>query len=152
LGALGGGNETVLKEGRSSRPFYEVGAALKEIRDHKLYWEDYAMFEKYCRERWGLSRIHAHRLIEAAGVFQNVLPIGNKPMHESQIRPLVGLDPDQQLEAWKLATATSANPTAAEVEDAAKHAAYLARQQAVFDIVATTPPQKQSEGIRNYPP
>jgi hypothetical protein len=41
-----------------------------------------------------------------------------------------------------LATTDSVNPAAIEVEDDAKHAAYLAHQQAVFDIVATTPPQE----------
>ena len=49
-------------------------------------------FESYCRERWSLSRIHAHRLIDAATVSQNLLPTGNKPTHESQLRPLAALE------------------------------------------------------------
>ena len=115
--------ETVVKEGRSSRPFYEVGTALKEIRDHKLYREDYETFEECCRERWRFSRIHAHRLIEATTVAQNLLPIGNKPhpdIRESQFRPLISLDPDQQRQAWEAAVEASenGNPTAVQVQRA----------------------------------
>lgn len=34
-------------------------------------------FEGCCQERWGFSRIHAHRHIEAADVRNELLPIGN---------------------------------------------------------------------------
>lgn len=67
-------------------------------------WET---FEDYCREQWGMSRIHAHRMIEAAYVTNNLLPIGNiLPMTESQARPLASLEPAEQAEAWKLAVKT----------------------------------------------
>src|SRR5215831_18370734 len=67
------------------RTFFEVGTALAEIRAGNLYRRDYDTFEEYCRKRWELSRIHAHRLMGAAEVIQNLLPIGNKlPTHESQ--------------------------------------------------------------------
>jgi hypothetical protein len=44
--------------------------------DGRLYDDTHATFEGYCRERWGMSRIHAHRLIEATEVAA-MLPIGN---------------------------------------------------------------------------
>ena len=56
--------------------------------------------EDYCRERWGMSRVHAHRQIEAAKVASNLLPTGNIPTTERQARPLVGLPVSVQGEAW----------------------------------------------------
>ena len=45
-------------------------------------------YEDYCLDRWGMSRIHAHRMIEAATVTGNLLPIGNiMPALKSQARP-----------------------------------------------------------------
>lgn len=67
----------------------------------RLYREQFATFEDYCRERWGMSRVHAHRLIESAEVIGNLLPIGNTvPANEAQARALTGLEPEQQRTAW----------------------------------------------------
>lgn len=80
--------------------FVEVGEALREIRDGRLYREQYGTFEGYCREQWGISRSHAHRTIEAADVAAT-LPIGNKPANEAQARELARLDDEQaQRNAW----------------------------------------------------
>ena len=80
--------------------FYEVGEALLTIRDARLYRADFATFEDYCRERWRIDRTYAHRLIDAAGVVNNLLPIGNKiPATESQTRELAPLDPEQRATA-----------------------------------------------------
>lgn len=100
------------------RTFVDVGNALLEIRDGRLYRLSHGNFEDYCRERWGMSRIHAHRLIDAATVADNLLPIGNIPTTESQARPLTVLEPAQQREAWQRAIETAPNgkPTAAHVE------------------------------------
>ncbi len=38
------------------KTFVEVSHALKEIRDSKLYRQEYPTFDKYCREKWGWSR------------------------------------------------------------------------------------------------
>jgi hypothetical protein len=40
-------------------------------------------------------------MIEAARVVENLLPIGNIPQTESQARELLGLEPEQQREAWQ---------------------------------------------------
>lgn len=42
--------------------FVEVGSTLAEIRDRRL-WRDFDTFDTYCRERWGLTKSHAHQLI-----------------------------------------------------------------------------------------
>ena len=55
-----------------------------------------------------MSRIHAHRMIEAATVMDNLLPIGNKlPATESQARPLTALPPTAQREVWAAAVETA---------------------------------------------
>ena len=80
---------------------------------------DYATFEDYCRERWGLTRRHVNRQIAAASVVSNLGPIGPKlPQTESQARPLSQLDPDQQRAAWAEAveTAPGGKITAAHVQ------------------------------------
>jgi len=108
--------EAVIDQGL--RTFFEVGKALTEIRDDRLYQENYQSFEGYCLERWNISRPHAYRLIDAAEVVQNLSPIGDIPLHESQLRPLKGLSPEQQRDIWAKATAKSPNPTASEVQAA----------------------------------
>lgn len=102
---------------RGFRTFVEVGTALERIREARLYRARHGTFEDYCHERWGMSRVHAHRMIEAAVVAKNLLPIGNIPAAESQARPLAPLKPEQQRAAWTEAVATAPNgkPTAAHV-------------------------------------
>ncbi len=53
--------ERVIERGLNT--FVEVGAALLEIRDGRLYKNDYSTFEDYCRERWGFTRMRATQLI-----------------------------------------------------------------------------------------
>jgi hypothetical protein len=113
--------EQVIAQGLAT--FVTVGNSLLEMRDSRLYRDTHATFEDYCRERWGVSRIHAYRMIEAAGVASNLLPIGNvQPTHESQIRPLASLEPEQQREAWDAAVKSAPNGkvTAAHVAQVIK--------------------------------
>lgn len=99
--------------------FYEVGKALDEIREQKLYRETHKSFEIYCRDKWGIARQTAHRFISAAQVIENLTPIGVKiPTKENQVRPLAGLSPELQLEIWQEALKLSPNgmPTGAAVQ------------------------------------
>lgn len=102
--------------------FVEVGNALAEIRDGKLYRLHHATFEDYCQNRWGLKRAHAYRMIDAASVISNLSPIGDIPQTESQARPLASLTPEQQREVWQTAVDTAPNGkmTAAHVEATVK--------------------------------
>ena len=47
---------------RNGQMFVEFGSTLAEIRDRRL-WRDFDTFDTYCRERWGLTKSHAHQLI-----------------------------------------------------------------------------------------
>lgn len=56
--------ESVITTGKDT--FVQVGLALLEIRDRRLYRGSYANFNDYCRERWTFSRQRAGQLICAA--------------------------------------------------------------------------------------
>jgi hypothetical protein len=96
--------------------FLNVGNALMAIRDGKLYRSEFQTFAEYCRKRWDISRVHAHRLLKAAEITQTVLlPMGNiLPENERQIRPLISLPEDQIRAVWKRAIkeAGPSKPTA----------------------------------------
>lgn len=106
---------------RGLQTFVEVGVALMAIREGKLYRGTHATFDAYCRERWNFSKSHSNRLIDAAEVVENLTPIGVIPANESQVRPLVKLEPEQQRKAWQQAVETAPNGkvTAAHVENVA---------------------------------
>jgi len=107
------------------KTFLEVGAALVEIRDARLYRGAYKTFEAYCRDRWGIGRRHAYQIIDAAAVVENVrncAQIGDAfgvplPANEAQARPLKGLAPHEQGDAWLRAveSAPGGRVTAAHV-------------------------------------
>lgn len=50
------------------KSFLEVGAALMEIREEKLYRAQYPTFETYCAERWGFTSVRARQLMLAVKV------------------------------------------------------------------------------------
>jgi len=53
---------------RGKKTFVEVGLALAEIRDLRLYKREYGGFEEYCREKWGWAKAYANHVIRAADV------------------------------------------------------------------------------------
>lgn len=82
--------------------FREVGSALLEIRDKRLYRETHSSFESYCSEKWGLDRGRAYQLMGAATV-SVVLGRPEKLGNEAQARelvPLVTEDPDIAKKVW----------------------------------------------------
>ncbi len=116
--------------------FYEVGKALYAIRDHRLYRESHKTFEDYCKDKWGMSRNYANRLVAASEVMENLVPIGTKtelPITESQARPLTALPPDQQQEVWK-----EAIETAPKGKVTARHVAEIVEKR-------TSPAPKQQQ-------
>lgn len=109
--------EVVIANGLQT--FYEVGTALADIRDSRLYRQQYRTFEDYCDQRWGMQRAHAYRLIEAAEVRENLSPMGDiLPANERQTRPLTELEPEAQRLAWEVVkeTAPQGKVTAAHVK------------------------------------
>ncbi|MHC1765262.1 MAG: hypothetical protein AB9869_13340 [Verrucomicrobiia bacterium] len=84
--------------------FVQAGLALAEIRRDQRYREEYDSFEAYCRDKWQYGRDYVDRLISAAQVFSHLLTnCQHQPEHESQVRPLVGLTPEQVKEEYSFA-------------------------------------------------
>ena len=109
--------ETVIERGLGT--FVEVGTALAEIRDDRLYRAKFATFEDYCQERWNLKRAHAYRMIDAAAA---VSPIGDTglpmPANEGQARELARVPVDQRAEIWEeTLDRTEGKPTAAAIRE-----------------------------------
>lgn len=115
--------ESVIERGQQT--FIEVGLALAEIRDSKLYRQDFATFEDYCKERWGWSASRSRRLItsaEAVAAMQSV-PIGTPVTNEGQARELAKIkDPELRADIWQqaneIAVATQQKVTAKLVHEA----------------------------------
>lgn len=88
----------------SMQSFVEVGAALKEIRDARLYRSTHGTFEAYCLAKWGIKRAYAYRVIAGAEVVENLSTIVDRlPTGEGQCQPLASLAPVQQQTAWAAA-------------------------------------------------
>ncbi len=99
--------ETTIKAGLET--FYEVGNALLAIRDARLYRRDFATFEDYCRQRWGMVASRARQLIGAAGVAMNLQGVTSVTLsNEAQARALAPLSSDKlQQVVWTLAVNTA---------------------------------------------
>lgn len=62
--------ELVIDRGLAT--FVEVGRALAEIRDRRLYRLTHGTFEDYCQQRWGFNDSRARQLIAAADVAREI--------------------------------------------------------------------------------
>ena len=92
---------------RGLRAFAESGKALRTIRDSHLYRDSHLTFDEYCWKRWCWKRSRVYQLMDAAEVIENLSTIVDKPKNKAQVRELVGLEPEQQREAWPRAVETS---------------------------------------------
>ncbi len=93
------------------RSFYEGGAALRELRDKRLYRSTHRTFEHYCQVLFSFSRVSAYNKITAAEVMDNLLSnaLQNSertnsqpplPNSERQCKELAKLPKQQQPQAW----------------------------------------------------
>lgn len=99
--------EGVIERGLTT--FVEVGRALAEIRDSKLYLDQSPTFEAYCKSRWGWNSSRARQIIGATAVVTRLESVTNvTPANEGQARPLTKLPAEQQPEAWRRATGAAA--------------------------------------------
>ena len=115
--------------------FYDVGGALMEIREGRLYRQTHRSFEAYTKERWGMGKSRAHQLIEAASTVAAISGpvvegepstiVDTLPVNESQVRPLAGLDDQAKREVWAeaVATAPAGKVTGRHVEETVRRRA-----------------------------
>ena len=104
--------EKTISKGWNS--FIEVGEALSEIRDAKLYRDSHERFEDYCRAKLQYQKSQAYRLMDAARVVRLISPIGEvsvdgvtRPTCEAQVRPLVALSDHDIKTVWQKASAAA---------------------------------------------
>lgn len=117
-------HEAVIERG--IKTFYEVGIALADIRDRKLYRADHGTFEEYAEKRWQMSRPRAYELMAAAEVVSAMADIDVPPPgNERQARELGRIPEPERAEVWtETVERTDGKPTAAAVRET-----YEQRQQ-----------------------
>jgi hypothetical protein len=107
--------------------FLQVGRALIEIRDRKLYRAKHRTFAGYLEVRWGISRPRGYQLIEAAEIAKQLVEAGESPPdNERTARDLAYFPEDMRVaimrKARKLAgdlvvTSKHIREAAASIED-----------------------------------
>ena len=122
--------EGVVEKGLAA--FLDVGQALWQIRQSRLYRERFDTFEEYVEQRWHMSKSSAYRVISATEIVQqleasyletNGSPVGDAgehllPVNEAQARPLAQLAEHQRAGAWAAAVEKAGGqPTAAVVQE-----------------------------------
>ena len=87
--------ESVIERG--TKTFIEVGYALAEIRDLRLYRQTHATFEADRAEQWGWTRQRSYQLMNAATVVK-LLPAGmsTRVDNEATARELAKLEPKER--------------------------------------------------------
>jgi hypothetical protein len=145
------------------KSFVVVGAALKEIRDEKLYRiKGYGKFTVYCHTEWGITARRAYQLIDAAEVYNEILASGAACLpNESQSRALKGFPVSTRADVWKKTISKEKKPTALSIvsfnkspPSATKVPVTAEVTAMIAEIKATYPELTQSEiileAIRNY--
>ncbi|MEU9670353.1 hypothetical protein AB0E25_33230 [Streptomyces bobili] len=117
-------NEAVIERG--IKTFYEVGVALADIRDRKLYRASHRTFEEYCQGRWQMTGSRAYQMIDAANVVSTIVETEvQPPANEGQARELGRVPEPERAEVWaETVERTDGKPTAAAVRET-----YEQRQQ-----------------------
>lgn len=108
--------EAVVKRGLAQ--FYAVGDALREIRESRLYREEYESFEAYCADKWQMTASRARQLIGAANVIDEIESVTTvTPTRERQTRALAQLPKGERAGAWdEVVSEAGPEPTTAQVE------------------------------------
>lgn len=95
--------------------FHRAIASIREIRDRKLYREEYRTFEEFCQMEFGKTRQHINNLIRASQIEENLetARFQNEIEKEFILRPLSQLDnPADQKAALLLAYSAAPAATA----------------------------------------
>lgn len=82
------------------RTFREVGQALLEIRDSRLYRAEFTSFDEYCQTRWKMERARAYQLMSGAEVARVVEdPALTNELQARALTPLLDR-PDELKQVW----------------------------------------------------
>jgi hypothetical protein len=126
---------------RGKKTFVEVGLALAEIRDLKLYKHEHNSFEVYCREKWGWEKAYANHVIRAADAVK-CLPenLATIVATEGQARELGKIPAEHRAGVVQAIVDEGKSVTAAEIK---RHLVRAGR---------TTDPERRAEDCAPYPP
>lgn len=96
--------KTLTALGEAQKSLLSAAQSLREIRDEKLFREDYPTFEEYCEKKLGFSKRFINYQINYAQVVDNFQqwehPVPILPSSESQVRSLGSLKPEVQPLVW----------------------------------------------------
>ncbi len=128
----------------------EMGVAMLEIRDGRLYREDYDTFEELCLDVWGYGRSYAYQLIDFNVIRGQLEGQGVKvlPMNEYQIRPLKRLKaPEERAQAWENAVEMSATADKADTPPPQS----VVKRAVEAELYKLEPPPAQAEPPERQP-
>jgi hypothetical protein len=104
---------------RGAQSFVDVGMALLEIRDTRLYRDEHRTFEDYCNSRWGFGRDYGYKLIRSASVAATLLAAPNVDhgiqINARQARELA--DAPDPISTWNEAREKNPRPTAKQIRE-----------------------------------
>jgi hypothetical protein len=86
---------------KSERSYVEVGRALRDVRDQKLYRGLYGSFEQYVRSEWDRKYRWAKNLIDAYEVVKHLHNCAALPRNEAQARELAILPDERVAQVWQ---------------------------------------------------
>ena len=107
--------EKVIAKGQKT--FVEVGLALAEIRDLRLYKREYSNFAEYCQKRWGWEKRYTNYVIAGAEAVRS-LPekVGTMVPTERAGRELAKVAPEQRAGIVQAIADEGKPVTAAEIK------------------------------------
>lgn len=70
------------------KTFLQVGEALNEIKESRLYRKTHPSFEEYCQDIWGWTRQRAYALIRSISTAEVMATVGVTVENERQARAL----------------------------------------------------------------
>lgn len=109
-------HEAVIERGIQT--FYEVGMALADIRNRKLYRAGHGTFEEYTEKRWQMSRPRAYELMAAAEVVSGMPDTAQPVTNARQASELARVPEPERVEVWReTVERTEGKPTAAAVRE-----------------------------------
>lgn len=144
--------ERIIEKGVGT--FVEVGNALAEIRESKLYRASHSTFESYCQERWGFTKRRANQLIEAAGVAEemgSMLPKVSASVETSSVETKAVLPSARAAEAVARVPKSDRAAVVKKAAEGGKKVTAKAVKQAAKEVAeakkpASKPPQRPKDG------
>ena len=99
------------------KTFVEVGLALAEIRDSRLYKLEYDSFREYCQQKWGWEKRYTNYVIAGAEAVQS-LPgqVGTIVPSEAAARELAKIPTEQRVEVVEMIAGEGKAVRAAEIK------------------------------------